>query len=229
MTDRDDEGLREFLEEGLSAEDRARLRQEIDAADADGSALRDALRGLRALDRLPRESSVGRRPEPGARRMAARWAALAAGLTLLVSVPTTAWLSTRAAPATLSGGPEAVLASGTYLLLLQRQWPDIDAIDTAERERRRAEYWTWTQSLTRQGRFVAAGELATTPGMRVSAAGLLPLAPRERDERFVVGMFIIRAESPEEASRIARESPHVRYGGTVQVRAMTVAAGLPSD
>ena len=33
-----------------------------------------------------------------------------------------------------------------------------------------------------------------------------------------MGYFLIQAESYEEAVRVARQSPHIAYGGTIEVR-----------
>jgi hypothetical protein len=53
-----------------------------------------------------------------------------------------------------------------------------------------------------------------------STGQLSSIAAVGTNEADVVGYFLIRATSGEEAVRIARLCPHLNYGGTVEVRAI---------
>lgn len=71
-----------------------------------------------------------------------------------------------------------------------------------------AEYGAWAASLRAEGRDVYGEKLApesVTIGGVVRGAG-------------ATGLFVISAASLEEAQMLARESPHVQYGGQVVVR-----------
>jgi len=81
-----------------------------------------------------------------------------------------------------------------------------------------AEYSAWAGDLARQGLLVDGAEL--------SGKGVMLHRDRPRAETVpsgadgvLAGYFVIRASSLEEAERIAAECPHLRYGGTVSVRA----------
>lgn len=73
-----------------------------------------------------------------------------------------------------------------------------------------AEYRAWAEALDREGRLVLAGQLHDE-GLRI------PRDTTDGDVR-ITGLFVVDAESTEAAATMARESPHVRYGGTVLVR-----------
>lgn len=89
--------------------------------------------------------------------------------------------------------------------------------DAAAHAARVAEYSAWAGKLAQQGRLVDGAELLAqgvllhrerprTDGVPESAEGLL------------AGYFVIRADSLEEAERVAADCPHLAYGGTVSVR-----------
>ena len=89
-----------------------------------------------------------------------------------------------------------------------------------ETARRAEEYWRWTGTLAREGVLVAAGDLRWEPGERLAPSGNLVSVDGATVESpdFVVGMFALRVDSYEEALAIARDCPHLRYGGSVSVR-----------
>jgi hypothetical protein len=71
------------------------------------------------------------------------------------------------------------------------------------------EYVAWASSLSEQGRLVSAEKLADEP--------IASVGPRQPEER-LGGFFLVRARDLAEATRIAEESPHARYGGRIEVR-----------
>lgn len=75
-----------------------------------------------------------------------------------------------------------------------------------------AEYSRWARSLEERGYLEFAEQLggASEALPAVSSAGQMAAQ--------ISGMFIIRAATLDEAKRLAAESPHLRYGGTVAVR-----------
>jgi hypothetical protein len=108
-----------------------------------------------------------------------------------------------------------------YLLLLhgpaQRaggmaQW---SAADSAAEAAVVAEYRAWAGRLRDSGALVSAEKLASDPVTMLSATGDTELPRGTADE--IGGFFLIQADSAE-AFRIARECPHLKHGGTVQVR-----------
>jgi hypothetical protein len=78
-----------------------------------------------------------------------------------------------------------------------------------------AEYRAWAMRLRDSGALVTAEKLAANPVTMLSASGATEMPRGTADE--LGGFFLIQADSAE-AYRIARECPHLRHGGTVQVR-----------
>jgi hypothetical protein len=78
-----------------------------------------------------------------------------------------------------------------------------------------AEYKAWAMRLRDSGALVAAEKLAANPVTMLTASGATEMPRGTADE--LGGFFLIQADSAE-AYRIARECPHLRHGGTVQVR-----------
>jgi hypothetical protein len=73
------------------------------------------------------------------------------------------------------------------------------------------EYSAWARELYDGGHLIASARLDTEREV-FGDWGWVPT------ERLPGGFFYIRASSREEAQAIARESPHVRYGGAVELR-----------
>jgi len=78
-----------------------------------------------------------------------------------------------------------------------------------------AEYKARAMRLRDSGALVTAEKLAANPVTMLSASGATEMPRGTADE--LGGFFLIQADSAE-AYRIARECPHLRHGGTVQVR-----------
>jgi hypothetical protein len=139
-------------------------------------------------------------------------------------VPATLWLSAnRPTPApepAVAGPAQAPQPEPGFVLVLHGRWPDATTVDEAESRRRAAEYWSWTSSLADAALLMAAGDLRWEPGSRLGPMGA-PIAVSEgvvESPDFVVGMFALRVGSYDEALAIARQCPHLRYGGSVSVR-----------
>ena|SRR5688572_17928437 len=121
--------------------------------------------------------------------------------------------------ATLAGGAAGYMIRGTpaadaggeQFLLLIRGEPT-SAAAPSDMSQLVAEYGAWAQQLARDGRLVSAEKLADDNGRWLGAHG--EVAPATA----IGGFFLIRAANYDEALRIAQESPHVRYGGTIEVR-----------
>ncbi|MEQ9398655.1 MAG: YciI family protein, partial [Longimicrobiales bacterium] len=108
----------------------------------------------------------------------------------------------------------------SFVLVLEGVWPDRAEVAPEEVSRRAAEYWAWTSELAARGVLLAAGDLQWDPGRRVEAGGgVAPTSAGAAAEgSLVVGLFALRVGSYEEALALARECPHLRYGGSVSVR-----------
>ena len=78
-----------------------------------------------------------------------------------------------------------------------------------------AEYRAWAIGLRNSGALVMAEKLADDPLTMLTANGTTQMPGNTADE--LGGFFLIQADSAE-AFRIARDCPHLKHGGTVQVR-----------
>lgn len=221
-----------FLEGELDEAERKRLLDEVLADPVLTAELRQAAAGLDAMHRARSAQPASERPadtgsRPPAGRTSGWWAVAATAATLAVAVPAT-WSVARASTSA-SGEPAASVAPAggqpetpqpSFLLVLHGRWPDLTELAPEEARRRANEYWSWTTGLSERGILVAAGDLRWEPGQRVTGDGtaVQVAASALDDEDYVVGMFAIRAGSYAEALRVARECPHLEYGGTVAVR-----------
>lgn len=160
---------------------------------------------------LSPESMVrfGRQLERSRRRPA--WA------TGLKAAAAIALLIAGAALGRLLGGdtPSAteVRAGSDYILLVRgdepdRRFPEAQLV---------AEYRAWANDLASRGAFVGGEKLADDSGRWVSTK---ERSAEEFSRSNVSGFFLIRASSYDEAVDLARQSPHVEYGGILEVRAI---------
>lgn len=176
--------------------------------DAERRALRDLGRpapppdGLedRIVAAAARAGLVRRRGAP--RAASVRWPrvalAAAAGLALLLAG---GWLGSRLAAPPAPEGPR-------YLLLLH-EGPGFDASGDVA-----GEYAAWAARMRETGGALVGAELS--PEARIAeapgVAGGGPASGRP------TGYFILEARDLGEAEEIARSHPHVRRGGTIEVR-----------
>ena len=110
------------------------------------------------------------------------------------------------------GSPlSAPLTGGsTYLFLVRGEQPE----STIPGERLVQEYRDWALSLADEGRLAGADKLTDEPGRWVSGS----IETESRTHSDIQGYFLIQASGYSEAIEIAGASPHIRYGGTFEIR-----------
>ncbi len=89
-------------------------------------------------------------------------------------------------------------------------------------EKLRVEYAAWAERLAETGAFLQGEELEDHRSFLAAnsvESGLDRLAPSGP----VSGYFLIQARDSEEAAQIARECPHLSYGGAIELRALVEA------
>jgi hypothetical protein len=102
------------------------------------------------------------------------------------------------------------MEGSTFLFLVRGEEPQAAVSgDTLVRE-----YQAWASSLAQQGRLVGANKLMDEPGRWISA----PTLGETRTRSDVSGYFLVSAAGYDEAVEIAGSSPHIRYGGTFEIR-----------
>ncbi len=104
--------------------------------------------------------------------------------------------------------PAQPVAGSRYLLLLTGTAQPAD--DPAART---AEYAAWANQLSRQGTPVSGEELTD----QAESVGVAP-AERLAALASVAGYFVVTAANDAVAAELARDCPHVKYGGAVVVR-----------
>ena len=147
----------------------------------------------------------GRRMGRGTRRPDRMRALVAAGMVAMLG--TGAVLGRASAPAV---APDVSSMSGSHFLLVLRGAEP--AVDIA-REQLVGEYTAWASDLSRDGSLVAGAELAADGGRWVglddpAGDGGIPVS----------GFFLVSAEDYDAAVAIARGSPHLAFGGVIEVR-----------
>ena len=142
------------------------------------------------------------------RRLHTRWA-VAAGLLLVLGVFAGGY-------AARSGEDTAHDARPRFALLLYEDASYQHAPADGQRARI-AEYAQWARRLAGEGHLVDAGKLSDAGELLAgvdSSTAVVPRAP----EGVLAGYFVIYAKDRAEAQRIARECPHLKYGGTISLR-----------
>lgn len=151
----------------------------------------------------------GRRLERSRRSVWSTGLKAAAGIALLLGGAFIGRLT--GSDVTPAGVRDVQAPTQSYLLVIRGNEPNRRFPDTPLMPAYRA----WEGDLERQGILVAAEKLRDDGGRWVN-----DLAPADdaTDALAVRGFFLIRAESYEDAVLVARESPHIAYGGTIEVR-----------
>jgi hypothetical protein len=117
--------------------------------------------------------------------------------------------------------PSTAPAKERYVLLLHgparsRGTAAQAAADSASERALVAEYAAWAGRLAGEGSLLAGEKLADDPLTMLVANGTVEVPRYTADE--LGGFFIIQVADSAEAYRIARDCPHLKHGGTVQVR-----------
>lgn len=94
--------------------------------------------------------------------------------------------------------------------------PEQAAADSATERALVAEYGAWAGQLAAAGSLVMGEKLADDQLTMLTASGTANVARFTSDE--ISGFFLIQAADSAEAYRIARDCPHLKHGGTVQLR-----------
>jgi hypothetical protein len=108
-------------------------------------------------------------------------------------------------------------AGSTFLLLLHESTREHQDVTPAQMDSIVGEYRAWALRLRNEQKLVGAEKLRDEAGRWLDPAGTLKVS--DPDEH-VSGYFVIRAQNYDDAVAIARASPHLKYGGTIEVRAI---------
>ena len=108
-----------------------------------------------------------------------------------------------------------------YLLLLHQR-TDRPIPATAEgRAAITQEYMAWADQLRAEGRHKAANKLTNDAGKHLTfTPGHVTVTdgPYAESKEVIGGYYIIGATDYAEACRVAEHSPHIKYGGRIEIR-----------
>jgi hypothetical protein len=147
--------------------------------------------------------------------MKVTWLAAAALAGILVGgVGATTLIDKQTEAPAVAAAPAPAPDGKTYMLLLHESTARPADFTDAQMDSIVAEYTAWAGRLHEENRLVGAEKLADDSGRWLSPAGPVLV---DRSEH-VSGFFMVRAANYEEAVTIANASPHLKYGGTIEVR-----------
>lgn len=108
-----------------------------------------------------------------------------------------------------------------YLLLLHEKPSDFSNLSPDAIQAVIAEYVAWSQKLAGQGKLVGGQKLRDEGGKHLNGYGSEFRAtdgPFAEAKEVIGGIFTIDAGNYEEAVEISKDSPHLKYGGWIEVR-----------
>lgn len=110
-----------------------------------------------------------------------------------------------------------------YMLFLHEDQGQFDGRSHDEMMRIIKEYGAWATKMREEKRFVGGEKLADEAGKVLrSKQGKIVVTdgPYAESKEVVGGYFAITAKDYAEACEVAKECPHLKYGGRVEVRAI---------
>jgi hypothetical protein len=219
------EGFVDALTGNLGEAERAELRMHVEQCAA-CRAERDAVTGIwSALETLDAPAPLPSLPERFERRLRREsgkprrsgWVWVAAGAlaaTLVLGFGVGYGWRARGAgdgPATGEAAPPG------YLMLLRAG----ASVPATEARAVYHEYAAWARALASQNRLVSAEELADGGTWLIAGADEPTAHPTpQAASQPIVGFFWIQAASVDSAVAQAKDSPHLRRGGTIEIRAI---------
>ena len=125
------------------------------------------------------------------------------------------WVGARWASAP---APESDLPQ--FLLVLRSSAQELQADSAEEGVRKYREYEAWGGELQRAGRLLGGEELKPESRLLRAVGGHVAVSESlpGQAEGVIAGYFLIRAEDYNHAAALARRCPHLKYGGSVEVR-----------
>lgn len=113
-----------------------------------------------------------------------------------------------------------------FLVLLHETPSTFSTLSASEMQAIVERYSAWTRGLAEKGRLVAGKKLTDDGGRhlrRERGAMVASDGPYAETKDVVGGLFIITAESYEDAATVLQDCPHFEYGW-IEVRAVDVVA-----
>jgi hypothetical protein len=89
-----------------------------------------------------------------------------------------------------------------------------------------AEYSAWREGLAERGALLASNLLDAATGVELrgmpSGVAVTEGVPHSASGEYVSGYYLVAAADLSSARELARTSPHLRYGGSIELRPVSV-------
>ena len=108
-----------------------------------------------------------------------------------------------------------------FMLLLHRFPSDTPAASPEEMQAVIAEYSAWSERLAAAGKFQGGQKLTDEGGRSITSNGSgmsVTDGPYNETKEVIGGFFTIEAADYDEAVALCEDSPHLKYGGRIEVR-----------
>ena len=106
-------------------------------------------------------------------------------------------------------------------MFLFRGGSDALEMSPEEQQQQMQKWFDWVADLQAKGRY-AGGEALLPTGKTVRRDNLVTDGPYAESKELVGGYFLVKAESIEDATELAKACPDLPLGGTVEVRDVVV-------
>jgi len=110
-------------------------------------------------------------------------------------------------------------------MLIFRGGSDAMQMSPEESQQHMQKWFAWVAELQAKGIY-ASGEALLPTGKTVGKGNVVTDGPFAESKEMVGGFFIVKANSIEEATGIAKACPDLPLGGTVEVRDVVVFEGM---
>jgi len=107
-------------------------------------------------------------------------------------------------------------------MLIFRGGSDAVTLSPEESQQQMQKWFEWVGELQGKGIYTAGEALTPEPGKVVTRGKIVTDGPFAESKELIGGYFIVKADSLEAATEIAKSSPDLPYGGTVEVRDVVV-------
>ncbi len=107
-------------------------------------------------------------------------------------------------------------------MLLIRGEDKFRQLSPTEAEAVLEKYFAWARRLRDEGRYLDGDALTDKGVLLKSAEGMVTDGPLPENKDIVGGYFTFTAESMEEAVEVCRDCPSLSYGGSAEVRQISL-------
>jgi hypothetical protein len=107
-------------------------------------------------------------------------------------------------------------------MLIFRGGSDAVQLSPEESQQQMQKWFEWVGELQSKGIYTAGEALMPTPGKIVKKGAIITDGPFAESKEMIGGYFIVKAESLEAATELAKASPDLPFDGTVEVRDVVV-------